>query len=81
MKIKYIYLLISILLMSSCVKEFDEPCAIPASGIWVAHDKDGFSTDLIELKQGKFIQYALTGKNIIQKRSYGLSPIMMSKSL
>lgn len=48
--------------MSSCVKEFDEPCATPAGGVWVAHDKDGFSTELIELKQGKFIKYVLTGK-------------------
>lgn len=62
MKVKYLYFLISILLMSSCMKEFDEPCATPAGGVWVAHDKDGFSTELIELKQGKFIKYVLTGK-------------------
>lgn len=48
--------------MSSCVKEFDEPCAIPAGGKWVAHDKEGFSTELIELYQGKYIKYVLASK-------------------
>ena len=51
---KFIYILFSLLALSSCVRALDDTCSMPVAGMWASLDENGFVSEYIEFKKGNY---------------------------
>ena len=51
---KFIYILLSLITISSCISPLDETCSLPVAGLWVSVDDRGFVSEYIEFKNGYY---------------------------
>ena len=63
MKRIYFYLLASLLLVSSCVKQIEEPDDLPIAGKWAQVDTDGSVSKYISFETGKYCEYETVSKH------------------
>ena len=62
MKRIYLYILMCLVGMSSCVNSLDEPCDYPVAGKWTSLNEDGSVSKMIEFNTGKYYEYASESK-------------------
>ena len=63
MKRIYFYLLTSLLVVSSCVKQIEEPADLPIAGKWAQVDTDGSVSKYISFEAGKYYEYETDSKH------------------
>lgn len=57
MKRIYLYILMCLIGLSSCVNSMDEPCDYPVVGKWAALNEDGSVSKYVEFNTGKYYEY------------------------
>ena len=63
MKKIYFYLLTSLVMVSSCVKQMDEPDDLPIAGKWAQVDSDGSVSKYVSFEGGKYYEYKASSKH------------------
>lgn len=57
MKRIYLYILMCLIGLSSCVNSMDEPCDYPVVGKWAVLNEDGSVSKYVEFNTGKYYEY------------------------
>ena len=59
---KLLFILLSFIVVSSCLDEFDDTCSLPVAGKWARVDANGFMTEFIEFRRGYYDTYETENK-------------------
>ena len=59
---KLLYILLSLVVVSSCLDELEDPFSLPVAGKWALVDADGFVSEYVEFRRGYYDTYKTEGK-------------------